>query len=41
LEKAQLIITLDPNKKLSKICENHENENESVKEQEIKIDDDK
>jgi hypothetical protein len=32
LEKAPLIITLEPNKKLSKICENNENENESVKE---------
>ena len=41
LEKAPLIITLEPNKKLSKIFERHENDNESVKEIEIKVDDEK
>jgi hypothetical protein len=39
VEKAPLIVTLEPNKKLSKICENNEIEVESIKEQEIKIDD--
>ena len=32
---------MDPNKKLTKICKKNENENESLKELEIKVDDEK
>jgi hypothetical protein len=42
LEKAPVIITLDPHKKLSKICEKIEEEpHKTPEEQEIKIDDEK
>jgi hypothetical protein len=40
VEKVPLSVSLEPNKKLSKICENNELESESLKEQEIKVDDD-
>ena len=42
VEKAPVIITLDPNKKLSKICEKiEEDPHKTPEEQEIKIDDEK